>query len=255
LTSIIIGVSVLLGAVFLTIILRNQALAKNCITAGLVFVVLCYSDPLLFEDIRFIVEVFVALVAFFYLLRSNDKTGSEYVFFFNSSFLLSCISVFDNIFVVALPFILFVLLFYSSNNFRHWIISIIAMAVPWVLYYCFCFLTSRPFLFSIDLKPVMPEWDLPLILQTVEFFIGVVAFIFGINTLRGDIIFRRKTSLFLFAFVYFSAFGILFYEQPASHIMFPIISAFVIGKLLNYPRIKWIAEITLLALIAAVLII
>jgi hypothetical protein len=53
----------------------------------------------------------------------------------------------------------------------------------------------------------------------------------------------------LAAFIYFSLFTVLFYAQSATHIILPIVTAFLIGKHFYYAKRIWIAEVVLWAMI------
>ena len=249
---------ILLCSIFLTIIVRNQALSKNFIISGLFLIILYFSDPFSGDTksaLQLALKIFVAVIAFFYLLRSFDKI-SGYVSLFNGAFLFSCISVFDPVFIFALPFIWITLLVYSDNNYRSWIISLMAILLPYLIYFSFYFLVDDLLsvgaafdkFFNMSVF-AFSEWDNAFILPIIEFAIGIIAFIGQIKNLRGDIVYRKKTALFLVAFIYFSLFAVLFYNQSAAHIVLPVVTAFLTGKYFHYAKKSWIAETVLWGLI------
>ncbi|MDR0619080.1 MAG: DUF6427 family protein [Bacteroidales bacterium] len=249
---------ILLCSIFLTIIVRNQALSKNFIISGLFLIILYFSDPFFGDTksaLQLALKMFVAIIAFFYLLRSFDKI-SGYVSLFNGAFLFSCISVFDPVFIFALPFIWITLLVYSDNNYRSWIISLMAIFLPYLIYFSFYFLVDDLLsvgaafdkFFNMSVF-AFSEWDNAFILPIIEFAIGIIAFIGQIKNLRGDIVYRKKTALFLVAFIYFSLFAVLFYNQSAAHIVLPVVTAFLTGKYFHYAKKSWIAETVLWGLI------
>jgi hypothetical protein len=257
--NVVVAGITLLSSILLTITVRNQALSKNYVISGLLFVLFCFSDQF-FGDVRLALKMFVAIFAFFCLLRSCNRAGG-YVSLFNGTLLFSCISVFDPIFIFALPFVWITLLVYSDNNYRDWIISLIAIILPYLIYFSFYFLIGDlPTIYSIldiifDLPaPSLPDWNNAFIMPVAQFIIGIIAFIQQIKHLRGDIIYRKKISLFLFAFVYFSLFAILFYAQSAAHIVLPIAAAFLIGKYFYYTKTTWIAEVLFWGLIIGALL-
>jgi hypothetical protein len=252
---------ILLCSILLTIIVKNQALSKNFIISGLLLLIFCFSDPF-FGDTQFALQLalkmFVAIIAFFYLLRSLDKIRG-YVSLFNGTFLFSCISVLDPVFIFALPFVWITLIVYSDNNYRNWIISLIAILLPFLIYFSFCFLVyglpavNAAFdnLFNLPVI-AFSGWNRVFILPIAEFIIGIIAFIGQIKNLRGDIVYRKKTALFLVAFIYFSLFAILLYSQSATHIVLPAVTAFLIGKYFHRAKKLWIAEIVLWGLIISI---
>jgi hypothetical protein len=259
LESAVVAGIILLCSIFLIIVIRNQALSKNSVISGLLFTVLGFSDPF-FGDVWLAAKMFVAIVAFFYLLRSFDKTNG-YVPIFNGAFLFSCISVFDPVFVFALPFIWIILIIYSDNNYRNWIISLIAILLPYLIYFCFCFLVydlsavNAAFDNLINVPVIaLFDWDKTCALPAAEFLIAIVAFVAQIKSLRGDIVYRKKVSLFLATFVYFSLFEILFYAQGIAHIVLPVIAAFLIGKYFHNIKKTWIAEILLWGMIVGTIV-
>jgi hypothetical protein len=249
---------ILLCSISLTITIKKQALSKNYILSGLLLTILCFSDPV-FEDMWIALKMLVAIVTFFCLLRSFDKT-SGYVSLFNGAFLLSCISVFDSVFIFTLPFVWITLIVYN-NNYRNWIISLIAIVLPHAIYFCFYFLygglqmanTAINTIFDMP-AAAFPNWDNLFILPTTELFIAIIAFIYQIKNLRGDIIYRTKTILFLVGFVYFSLFTVLFYTLPTAHTVLPLIASFLIAKYFHRIKRTWIAEIIIWMMIVGVMV-
>ncbi|MDR1739140.1 MAG: hypothetical protein LBR45_00075 [Bacteroidales bacterium] len=243
---------ILFGAIIFSVIVHKQNLSKGYIVSAMLLVVICYSDIFFFKDIHLIIQTLIAIIAFSMLLRSHNKSNG-YVSLFNGSFLFSTISVFNPQFVLALPFIWIMLIVYGNNNYKDWLISLIAAALPYILLLSFCFIFDRWDYFPLfDLEIILPVWSNALILPIILIFIGILAFVQQMKLLRGDIVYVRNISLFLAAYVYFTLFFVLFYTYDASHIMFPVLYAFIIGKYLNAMRRKWLAEVLFFLLIVGV---
>lgn len=243
---------ILFGAIVFSIIVRKQNLSKGYIVSTMLFVVTCYSDIFFFKDIHLIIQALIAIIAFSMLLRSHNKSNG-YVSLFNGSFLFSAISIFNPQFVLALPFIWIMLIVYGNNNYKDWLISLIAVALPYILLLSFCFIFDKWDYFPLfDFAIIFPHRSTDLILPVIFIFIGALAFAQQMKLLRGDIVYVRNMSLFLAAYVYFTLFFVLFYTYDASHILFPVLYAFIIGKYINAIRRKWLAEVLFLLLIIGV---
>ena len=136
------------------LIYEKDVIKKNSLVVAPVFLLLC--TPFLAKADAWI----VSFILIFYLNKifSCFQKDKPFSLAFNANFLLSAIALFYTDIILLFPLILVAFIIYNNLTWRSFVISIIGLIMPILLYWVYGFLFDFPFNYNI------PSYKIPTII-------------------------------------------------------------------------------------------
>lgn len=106
-----------------------------------------------------LISYLLLILVFFQILNSADKSN-KLASFFNVSFIIGLISIFNPSFIIFFLLVIFSLIIFRANSWRNWILSFLGVFLPFFLFYMFSFI------FSFNIFP----------LNNIEFRFSIIKF-------------------------------------------------------------------------------
>lgn len=226
-------------AVFIGFIAKKHQISRNGLIVGCIYFCLAYTlFPIDYIGKEQIISL-LFLLSIYYTLNIADQRNN-YPNILNMSFLFGCIGLIWPNFIFIYPLLLIIMLYLSNNTFREWIILIIGLNLPWLIY------TFYRYLYDIEIDLSLYNfahlWQDPIHLEKFSFKIIILSIVSIIGVFyiltntkkRNTNFFRKKKNIIInIIFAYTVIFSIINLEEPKSLIICLFPMAFLFGKFIE----------------------